>query len=118
MESNPLARVEMEAFMKPHHCEATRRDFIKLTVTGLAAATLASGASAEAQMLSEEDPTAKALKYVADATKATARTDQAATCANCLQFKGVPGAADGPCGLFPGKSVSAGGWCSAWAKKA
>jgi hypothetical protein len=103
--------------MKSHQTEASRRGFIKLTVTGLAVATLASRASAQTQMVSEDDPTAKALHYVADASKSTVRTDKAANCASCMQFKGAPGAADGPCAIFPGKSVSANAWCSAWAKK-
>jgi len=99
-----------------------RRRFIKLGVAGLAAApvaaTLFSGAARAADALSEADPTAVALGYKADATKAAARKDSSATCANCALFSGKAGAADGPCSAFGGKLVSAKGWCSAWAKKA
>jgi hypothetical protein len=69
-------------------------------------------------MVSEADPTAKALNYSADATKSTKRTDKTALCSNCSLYSGKAGAGDGPCALFPGKSVSAKGWCSSWVKKA
>lgn len=99
-----------------------RRRFIKLGVAGLAAAPLAAAlfnrAAEAADTLSETDPTAVALGYKADATKATARKDASATCANCSLFSGKAGAADGPCAAFGGKLVSAKGWCNAWAKKA
>jgi hypothetical protein len=85
-----------------------RRSFIKFAVTGLAAATL---------MVSEADPTAKVLHYVEDAANSSLRTDKSADCANCMQYKGTAGAADGPCVIFQGKSVKAKGWCSAWVKK-
>ena len=35
-------------------------------------------------------------------------------CDNCLQLQGKAGDAYRPCGLFPGKLVSAGGWCKSW----
>jgi hypothetical protein len=94
-----------------------RRSFIKFAVTGLAAATLAPGAHADTPMVSDADPTAKALHYVEDAANSSVRTDKSADCANCMQYKGMAGAADGPCVIFQGKSVKAKGWCSAWVKK-
>lgn len=101
---------------------SNRRRFIKVTVSSLAAAPFAnallSGAAQAQTMLSEADPQATALGYKADATKAAARKDATATCANCNFFSGKPGAADGPCAIFPGKNVHAKGWCTAWAKKA
>lgn len=101
---------------------ADRRRFIKLAVSGLAAAPFANAlvsGSAQAQALvSEADPQAKALGYRADAAKAPARKDAQAHCANCSLYTGKAGAADGPCAIFPGKQVSAKGWCSAWSKKA
>jgi len=101
---------------------ANRRRFIKLTVASLAAAPMAaallSNTAAAADMVNEADPTAKALNYVADATKSAKRTDKAAMCSTCTLFSGKAGAADGPCAVFPGKSVSAKGWCSSWVKKA
>jgi High potential iron-sulfur protein len=112
-ESNSQEEMSMEL----SQLESTRRSFIKFTVTGLAAATLAPGAHADTPMVSEADPTAKALHYVEDAANSSVRTDKSADCANCMQYKGMAGAADGPCVIFPGKSVKAKGWCSAWVKK-
>ena len=100
----------------------SRRHFIKLASAGLAGASIAtallSNAAAAAEMVSEADPTAVALGYVADASKSAKRKDAAANCANCQFFSGAAGAADGPCALFPGKAVAAAGWCNSWTKKA
>jgi len=101
--------------------KANRRRFIKISVAGLAATPLAallSGSVHAADMLSESDPTATALGYKADATKATARKDATAMCSNCTLYSGKAGDASGPCAAFGGKLVAAKGWCTAWAKKA
>ena len=108
--------------MTKHTADTNRRRFIKLTVTGLAAAPLAnamfSGSAQAADMLSESDPTAVALKYKMDATKAADRKDATALCSNCNFYSGKPSDANGPCSVFGGKLVSAKGWCSSWVKKA
>ena len=58
---------------------------------------------------------AVALKFIADATKTKeANHKPGSNCANCQFFT----AATGACTLFPGFSVPAAAWCSAWAKKA
>jgi hypothetical protein len=102
--------------------QSGRRRFIKISTAALAAAPLAnvllSGAAQAAETLSESDPTATALGYKMDATKAPKRTDKTAMCGNCNLFSGKAGAADGPCSIFGGKVVSAKGWCTAWVKKA
>lgn len=67
--------------------------------------------------LTLDDPTAKALNYTEDASKAPAPHQAGQTCANCNFFQGAA-AAFGPCQLFPGKAVNAKGWCSGYAKKA
>lgn len=99
-----------------------RRRFIKITVTGLAAAPFAnallSGSAEAVEAVSESDPMAAGLGYKTDATKASNRKDNTAVCGNCSLYSGKPGAADGPCSVFGGKLVNAKGWCSAWAKKA
>ena len=101
---------------------ASRRRFFRITAVGLAAAPLASalmsGVAHAVDTVKESDPTAKALGYAVDATKAAKRTDKTATCANCSLFTGKAGAADGPCAIFQGNLVSAKGWCTAWVKKA
>jgi hypothetical protein len=102
--------------------QSSRRRFIKISTAALAAAPLAnvllSGTAQAAETLSESDPTATALGYKMDATKAPKRTDKTSICGNCNLYSGKPGAADGPCSIFGGKLVSAKGWCSAWVKKA
>ena len=108
--------------MTKHAADTNRRRFVKLTVTGLAATPFASAlysGSAEAvDTVSESDPTAAALKYKADATKATDRKDTTALCSNCNFYSGKAGDANGPCAVFGGKLVTAKGWCSSWVKKA
>jgi hypothetical protein len=71
------------------------------------------------------DPTeaaAKALGYVPDATKVDAKANPmykaGSNCSNCVQLQGKAGDAFRPCNLFPGKLVSANGWCKVYAKKA
>ena len=97
----------------------SRRRFISL-VPLLGAATLARAQSAP--LVDPKDPTAQALGYVADATKADkAKFPKYAAgqnCAGCALYQGKAGAASGPCPLYAGKSVEAKAWCSAWVKKA
>lgn len=66
--------------------------------------------SASAEMLSPDDPTAKALAYTEKSTEADKH------CGNCNFYQGGT-AASGPCPLFPGKDVSAAGYCKSWIKK-
>jgi hypothetical protein len=95
---------------------------LRSSFAGAAAAVLAGmlpasrGHAADPPEVSEDDPTAKGLKYVADATK-SARTDMNAFCHNCRYFKGAADAPKAPCDLFGGKAVNGQGWCSAWMKK-
>ena len=70
--------------------------------------------AADAPMLSPDAKEAKAVKYVEDASKAQGAV-KGSTCANCALYQGHAGAAAGPCQIFPGKSVTAGGWCASWA---
>lgn len=102
----------------------SRRTAVKLMLGGLAAVPVlnlvgvSSVRAADLPHVDEAgDPTAMALQYKHDATQAT-RADKAGTpaadqfCKNC-QF----GQGEGdwiPCQLFPGKAVSANGWCASW----
>ncbi|MEO7385830.1 MAG: high-potential iron-sulfur protein [Gammaproteobacteria bacterium] len=80
-------------------------------------------AQAALPLLDPSDPSAKALLYVDDAAKVDRKNPLAARftpdqdCANCSQIQGKAGDAHRPCTIFPGKLVSAKGWCSVWAKK-
>jgi hypothetical protein len=99
----------------------SRRRFFALAGTGAAAALVVGALPRTAfaddlPHLTLDDPTAKALNYTEDATKAPAPHQAGQACANCNFFSGT--GAYGPCQLFPGKAVAAKGWCSGYAKKA
>jgi hypothetical protein len=111
---------------------ASRRRFIKITAVSVAAVPLGQlllhGAAHAEDLpkLDEADPQAQALGYVHDATKAdvskfpkrAGKEGASQFCKNCQLFTGSADAEWGPCSIFPGKSVNANGWCSAWIKKA
>ena len=93
-----------------------RRRFLKVAAGGVAAATVLGTLPRMAQAqdlphLSPSDPTAMALKYTEDASKAAGRKDPKDACFNCNFSQGKAGAAWGPCQLFPGKAVASKGWC-------
>jgi hypothetical protein len=98
-----------------------RRRLLKNVALGMAfvpiMAPLAAANAADAPLVAADDPTAKALKYVTDASKAP-DAKPGSTCANCKLYQGAAGAAEGGCQLFPGKSVKATGWCISWTAKA
>ncbi len=81
---------------------------------------------AELKLVPETDATAKALKYVSDATKAkrekrgtTEGKDQ--RCGNCQLYTKqgeIGGKEVGKCLMIQGGMVTANGWCGSWAKKA
>lgn len=102
---------------RPHR-RCTRRGF--LAALAAAGTVAAFPAAADIAPLSENDATAQALGYRNDAAQVDAakypQHQPTQICANCNFFQGS--AASGPCQLFPGKSVSAKGWCSAYAAKA
>ena len=88
--------------------------------------SIAAGAPANA--LGEAEPLSKAMKYVADASKAgPERADKKANCFNCQKWNkcsaadaackpGAKDAAYAPCEIFAGKVVSKNGWCMSWTK--
>ena len=94
----------------------SRRRFLKAAAgTAAAAAVIGSlprfARAADLPHVTESDPTAKALGYVEDAsTTKDAKRKAGDTCTNCQFYSGGP-TGYGPCQLFPGKSVSAKGWC-------
>ena len=99
----------------------SRRRFIQIVPVAGAALFGARAATAQANMVSEKDPQAVALGYVADADKTDkAKYKQYAagqTCVNCALYQGKASDATGGCPLFGTKQVAGKGWCSAWAKK-
>ena len=95
-----------------------RRKFIQLSAAAAAGAMVVPAGRARAEelpRLSEDDPTAVAMKYVHDASTVESVSDQ--DCANCALIQGNDGDEWRPCPIFPGKSVAAAGWCSVWAPK-
>ena len=100
----------------------SRRQFLGLATACFMTPLLApAGWTSDTEPLSEDEPIAKALGYHVDAANVSKITQPSfkpgSTCLNCMQYKTLtPGT--GTCALFPGKSVSADGWCKAWVKKA
>jgi hypothetical protein len=103
----------------------SRRGLLKGALFTLAAAPaaglLSRTALAANPLVDPNDAQAKALAYVADATKVDAKANPTYKagqhCANCIQYTGKAGDAEGGCNLFPGKNVHAGGWCKVWVLK-
>ncbi len=77
--------------------------------------------AAELPHLDEADATAAALGYLHDTNKVNAAKYPAhkpsQVCASCSLVQGADGETWRPCGIFPGKSVNAKGWCAAYAAK-
>ena len=98
----------------------SRRHFIRnVSLTGAALFAGVQARAADLPMVDEKDPTATALKYVADATKSKdPKYTAGSNCGNCVLFQGKATDKAGPCPLYAGKQVSTAGWCSAYAKKA
>lgn len=97
--------------------DLARRRLVARLLTGALIAPLALLRSRHAQaadlpLVDPASPTAQKLHYTTDASKAKAAAGN--RCANCGLYQGTNGSKQGPCQLFPGKDVLAGGWCSSW----
>jgi len=104
-----------------HAVDDSRRRLLKKVALGvallpLAAVPLQRAAAADPPLVTDDDPTAKALKYVSDASKGSG-AKPGSKCGNCQLYQGSAGSASGPCLLFPGKAVKSTGWCSSWTAK-
>ncbi len=104
----------------------TRRNFLKATasVALIPLVNLDMKGAHAAEKVPLDDPAAKNLQYVEDATQATrpdkmgiAGADQ--LCSNC-QFYAADADGDGwsGCALFQNRLVAGDGWCMAWVPKA
>ncbi|MEO0575760.1 MAG: high-potential iron-sulfur protein [Pseudomonadota bacterium] len=109
---------------KVKQVQTSRRGFVKGAMGVAAAVPVAAvlrGRDAladhhETPKLSEDDPQAVALSYKHNAADAEA-APEGSVCGNCQLYTG--GDAEwGPCSIFPGKAVSAKGWCATWVKRA
>lgn len=99
----------------------SRRQLLRVALAGTTFVPVVSTTSEAADArLTVDDPKAKSLGYVEDAKQADAkhfanyRAGQA--CANCALIQQRYGFWR-PCQLFPGKLISAKGWCSGWMAK-
>ena len=105
-------KTQKEAAMKN---QSSRRRFLKFSLAGVIGMTLGgkelvkSVQAADLPHLTEDDPQASALKYVHNSPY------EDRNCSGCVLLQGNDGDEWRPCQLFPGKLVSATGWCSAWA---
>ena len=98
--------------------DESRRRLLRSAALGVALLPIAglplrAAIAADLSLVSADDPTAKALKYVSDASNASA-AKSGSKCANCSIYQGAAGSAQGGCLMFPGKAVQATGWCSSW----
>lgn len=112
--------------MSQQNFDASRRRFFgQVAVAGVGVAAglsmMEQGFAQTLPELDEADPTAAALGYKKDSAVVDAakypnhKPDQA--CAKCNLVQGKDGDALRPCSIFPGKAVSAKGWCAAYVPK-
>jgi len=106
--------------------QVNRRQFMKLAAGSAVVvpffAALPAGAGGHLPKLEESDPQAVGLGYKhntadVDKDKHVNHTEEQ-LCSNCQLYQGKEGNDWGPCAIFPGKEVSATGWCSAYVVKA
>ncbi len=101
---------------------SSRRQFILTVVPAALAVGTATQALAQAAKVDENDPAAKAIGFKHDATKVDAAKyptyAKGKVCSNCQLYQGKAGDAQGPCPIVGMKLVAAGGWCTAYVKKA
>ncbi len=110
---------------------AARRQFFKKVALGLGSmalfskwSPLVSKTAFAAETLSESDPLAVSLGYVANATKTDVKKfpkrasadGKTQFCDNCMFYQKTD-AKQGGCQIFQNKLVAAKGWCNSWAKK-
>jgi hypothetical protein len=102
-----------------------RRDVLKGALLGVAAVpvtALLGRAEAASGRVDPNEPQAKSLGYVEDASKVDAKANPnfkpGQMCANCLQVPaGKEKGAEIPCNIFGGRNVSAKGWCKVYVKR-
>jgi hypothetical protein len=105
--------------------DQARRRFLKLAAAGMAAlplcgAGLARRARAQEQV-AEDDELAQQLGYKHDASEVDPNEwpeyQEGHICANCQLYQGAEGDEWGPCEIFGGELVAAGGWCLSWIER-
>lgn len=106
--------------------DISRRSFVNgvLILGGAATAyELLSGLAKAAGLtpLDPNDPTAKSLGFVPDATKVNPSANPTFKagqhCSLCAQFQGKETDKMAACNIFSGHTVPAGGWCQVWTQR-
>lgn len=105
-----------------HPVDPVRRTILGVAISGAVLIPLAGLFAARpalaAEKLSEDDPQAKALEYVNDAsTSKNPKRKEDQFCKNCNLVQRDSGEWR-PCAIFRDKLVNENGWCTAWVKKA
>ena len=108
--------------MSNRDCSGSRRRFLETVVVSLAALPLGTLAPSrrilaeELPKLDEQAAEARAVGYVHDASNADdEQFEEGQICGNCMLFSNED-EGWGRCSVFPGKRVSARGWCSIWSE--
>lgn len=103
--------------------DKNRRKALKVALSSVAVIPLSSlllqsrARAADMPPVSEDDPAAKGLGYVHDASKSTDPKRKANQfCKNCNLVRSDSDAWR-QCAIFPGKGVNENGWCTAWVLK-
>ena len=100
------------------HHEISRRE---LVMGAVLASALLPAFAAEPTPLDPNDPVAKALAFVTDASQVDAKANPTfkpeQRCANCTNYLGKPTDGTAGCKIFAGHSVPAGGWCKSWVQR-
>lgn len=101
-----------------------RRTLLKGAFASLAAIPVlgfSTQALAAPAAVDPNDPQAKGLGFVMDASKVDAKANPTfkagQKCQTCALYQGKPADAAGACAIFGGKNVPSSGWCRAYAKK-
>ncbi len=108
--------------MSKSQTDKGRRTVLKLALSGAAMVPLSTLLSRQARAedlppVSEDDPAAKGLGYVHDASKtANPKHQPGQFCKNCNLVRSDSGEWR-QCAIFPGKGVNENGWCTAWVLK-
>lgn len=86
-----------------------------------AAEEAATAKSSGMPQISEDDPQAKSLGYVHDASSIDSakqpRFQAGQACSNCALYQGKASDEWAGCSIFPGKAVAGAGWCTVYARK-
>ena len=102
-----------------------RRTLLQGALLGVAAvpvaALLGRTAQAASGRVDPNEPQAKSLGYIEDATKVDAKANPnykaGQICGNCLQAPAKAGAAYVPCNIFAQREVATKGWCKVYVKR-